>query len=344
MLKRIIALILFLSLYQNTGLMAQDVQFSQYYSAPLYLNPALAGITQLGRAGINYRNQWSSINAGFETISVYADNNFDEKNSSIGILFTNDRADLGLTSSEIALQYAYQVQVNHQWIFRPAFQVSYTSRNVDFSKLVFPDQLGVNGSNGNPTGELINSDLKVNYLDFGLGGIVYSQRLWFGVAMHHIREPNQSLIGEDSPLPKKLSIHGGYQIPIKTNYQRGETNSGAKRSISPTFNYRVQDKFNQLDVGVYFTWDPVIFGTWYRGIPVKSPEGGGANNESIIFMFGIKQKKMTIGYSFDYTISGLGISSGGAHEISLVYAFQWGSPRKPSRSVRELQCPLPMVF
>ncbi|UXX77908.1 type IX secretion system membrane protein PorP/SprF [Reichenbachiella carrageenanivorans] len=333
------------SLLTTNKVWAQDPQFSQYYSAPLYLNPALAGITQQGRAGINYRNQWPSIDANFETFSVYADNNFDEKNSSVGLIFVNDTEGLvGLQSNEIALQYAYQVNVNHKWVFRPAFQLSYTSRNVNFNKLVFGDQIDNNGPTGNPSAEQFNTDWKVNYFDIALGGVVYSARSWIGVSMHHIREPNQSFLGEDSPLPQKLSIHGGYMIPLKSGFNRGQTASGAKRSLSPTFNYRAQGEFNQLDLGLYFTWEPVIFGMWYRGIPLKSPEGGGANNESLIFMFGVTQKKFTIGYSFDYTLSNLGIQSGGAHEISLTYSFKWGDPRKPSRSVRELQCPLPMVF
>ncbi|WP_287060456.1 type IX secretion system membrane protein PorP/SprF, partial [Algoriphagus sp.] len=42
---------------------AQDPQYSQYYAAPLYLNPAMAGGELTGRVGFNYRNQWPSIDA-----------------------------------------------------------------------------------------------------------------------------------------------------------------------------------------------------------------------------------------------------------------------------------------
>ena len=125
---------------------------------------------------------------------------------------------------------------------------------------------------------------------------------------------------------------------------KGKTASGAERTLSPTFNYRSQGDFDQLDLGMYFTMSPVIFGVWYRGIPVKSPEGGGGNTESVIFMMGLTKNKITMGYSFDYTLSKLGIGSGGAHEISITYTFKGGSPRKPSREVRELKCPVPFIF
>ncbi len=322
----------------------QDIQFSQYYAAPLYLNPALAGINQAARAGVNYRNQWPSIDASFETFSAYADVNFDEKNSSVGLLLMSDQAGIaGLNASEIALQYAYQVNVNYKWTFRPAMQVSYATRSIDYSKIVFGDQLDNNGLTGNPSGELFNSD-RASYFDIGLGGIVFSERIWLGVSMHHIREPNISINGGDDPLPRKFSVHGGYRIPLMTAYRKGETASGYERSITPTFNYRSQGDFKQLDVGLYVTRAPLIFGLWYRGIPIVSNEFGGTNSEAIIGMIGVVQKSFTLGYSFDYTLSNLGIASGGAHEISLTYTFKWGDPRKPDRDVRELKCPVPYIF
>ena len=46
-------------------LQAQDPQFSQYYAAPLYLNPAFTGSEMLPRIGANYRNQWPGIELDF---------------------------------------------------------------------------------------------------------------------------------------------------------------------------------------------------------------------------------------------------------------------------------------
>jgi len=62
-------IVLFLAC-SNNKIFGQDPQFSQYYASPLYLNPGLAGINQQGRAGVNYRNQWPSIDANFETFSA----------------------------------------------------------------------------------------------------------------------------------------------------------------------------------------------------------------------------------------------------------------------------------
>ena len=325
------------------SLYGQDPQFSQYYAAPLYLNPGLTGINQLGRAGVNYRNQWPSLPAGFESYSFYFDYNFEDYNSSVGLIVNTDQEGrVGLRSTSVGLIYAYQARLNHNWTFRPALQASYYQRDLDFSNLTFGDQLDETGLVRPVTIETFPG-LSARFLDFSAGGIIYNARVWFGLSAHHLNEPNQSIAGGDAPLRMKYSLHGGYRIYFD-DFRAGYHNPrNRERSFTPTINYKTQDDFDQLDLGVYFTFEPVIFGLWYRGIPVKTFRGV-ASNEAIIVMTGFEMGKTTIGYSFDYTISELSIGTGGAHEISLTYQFSLADPRKPPREVRELRCPIPFIF
>jgi hypothetical protein len=87
--------------------------------------------------------------------------------------------------------------------------------------------------------------------------------------------------------------------------------------LIPTFLYKHQGKFDQLDLGAYFKISPLVFGMWYRGIPIKPYEIGLGNNESLVALLGVEWDKLSIGYSYDYTISSLGSRTGGAHELSL---------------------------
>lgn len=342
MLKKVLILsILLSSLYSENTLMAQDPQFSQYYAAPLYLNPGLVGINQKGRMGINYRSQWPNLQANFETFSAYFDYHFEDYYSSVGLLFTSDKEGIaGLKSTTVGLQYAYQLTLNHSWTFRPGIQAAYYLRDLDFDKLTFGDQFDNTGQINPSTSEIFNTGLNARFFDLSFGGLFYNSTVWIGAALHHVTEPNQSIAGGNAPLAKRFSLHGGYRIPFGP---RVNTSTTKGYSVTPTFNYRAQGDFDQLDLGAYVTLPPMIVGLWYRGLPIKS-EDGIANSEAIIFMVGIENKRATFGYSYDYTISDLGIGTGGAHEISITYSFSLGDPMKPAADVRQLKCPIPFIF
>lgn len=338
----IVALILL-----STGAVtAQDPQFSQFYAAPLYLNPAFAGSTAQARAGINYRNQWPAIDANFTTMSAYFDYFIEDKNSGVGVLLMRDQEGLaGLRSLSIALQYSYELEITEHLGFRPGFQVGLFNRDVNFSKLTFGDQF--NPSTGEfidqPSAEQFSGQGNRTFIDLSAGGVVFTRVAWLGFAANHINKPNQSIIGERSQLPIKYSVHGGFKYFMKS----GVVGSGvyardAERSIAPAFQFRHQGNFDQLDLGVYFTFEPLVIGSWYRGVPFKSVNGL-VNNESIVFLLGFvklgAKDAINIGYSFDYTISKLGPGSGGAHEFSLVYTWPMRNPRKPPKDKLVIPCP-----
>ena len=318
---------------------AQDPQFSQFYAAPLYLNPAFAGSSELSRAGLNFRSQWPSLEANFTTVSAYFDHFFEDYNSGVGVIVNGDRAGIsGLQSISAGLQYSYRLQVTDWLTVRPGAEVAFYNRDINYSNLVFGNQLDRNGLITDVPGEPLSGQSR-SFVDLSLGGLVYGQNFFLGYAAHHVNTPNQSLVEEESPLDMKHSVHGGYRLLLPTGFrQHGFNKDGKERSITPTFQYKRQGNFDQLDVGAYLTYEPVIFGLWYRGLPVSQLRDL-PNNESIIALIGFVINDLNIGYSFDYTISGLGIQSGGAHEISIAYHFSLRDPRKPPRSIMRLPCP-----
>src|SRR5688572_11237773 len=81
---------------QATG---QGLHFSQYYNAPLLLNPANTALMPESdyRIGVNYRQQWAAIPVPYKTISAYADfQALRNKNLTnwmgLGLAFWNDKA------------------------------------------------------------------------------------------------------------------------------------------------------------------------------------------------------------------------------------------------------------
>lgn len=323
---------------------AQDPQYSQYYAAPLYLNPAMAGGELTGRVGFNYRNQWPSIDAQFTTFSAYYDTYLPDYNSGIGIHVMQDTEGAAkLRSTTVSAMYSYELKLGDNSYFRPGFQASYIRREIGFyENLVFANQINPNDPFGPifPGTDIPGLGDPVGMLSLSVGGLFFTENLWAGFSAHHVNEPNQSFIEGVSPLPMKLSFHAGYRIPLSEGGMRGDfTHMRKQRSLTPTVNYKRQGPFEQLDVGAYFSIEPIVFGLWYRGLPFKPVEEQ-SNRDAIVMMVGVNLLSgLNIGYSFDYTVSQLGIQSGGAHELSLSWTLPNQYQGKPSRRDTILPCP-----
>lgn len=324
--------------------LAQDPQYSQYYAAPLYLNPAMAGGELTGRVGFNYRNQWPSIDAQFTTFSAYYDTYLPDYNSGIGIHVMQDTEGAAkLRSTTISALYSYELKLGDNSYFRPGFQASYIRREIGFyENLVFANQINPSDPFG-PT--LPGTDIPglgdpIGMLSLSVGGLFFTENLWAGFSAHHVNEPNQSFIDGVSPLPMKLSFHAGYRISLSEGSMRGDfTHIRKQRSLTPTINYKRQGPFEQLDLGAYLSLEPIVFGLWYRGLPYKPVENQ-SNRDAIVMMVGLNLLSgLNIGYSFDYTVSQLGIQSGGAHELSLSWTLPNKYQGKPSRRDTILPCP-----
>lgn len=333
-----------ISLFGSITAFAQDPQYSQYYAAPLYLNPAMAGSELTGRVGFNYRNQWPSIDAKFTTFSAYYDTYLPDYNSGIGVMVMQDTEGAAqLRSTTISAIYSYELKLGENSYFRPGFQASYIRREIGFyENLVFANQINPSDPFG-PT--LPGTDIPglgdpVSMLSLSLGGMFFTENFWIGAAAHHVNEPNQSFIDGLSPLPAKFSVHAGYRISLGQGSMRQDfTHLRKERYLTPTINYKRQGPFEQLDVGAYFYVEPIVFGVWYRGLPYKPVENQ-SNRDAIVMMVGLNLLSgLNIGYSFDYTVSQLGIQSGGAHEISLSWTLPNNNQGKPARRDTILPCP-----
>jgi len=311
---------------------AQDYQFTQFYAAPVNLNPAFTGNTAQSRATMNYRNQWTAIPGAFVTYNFSYEHFIPQVKSGIGILVNHDRAGSGgLGYSSIMGLYSYEFQINYKLYFRPGVNFGRSFRTLNYNDLIFGDQLV--RPDGSATIEQFE-DLNVSFFDVGTGGLLYSHNFWFGVSASHINAPNESLLGFEQKVPMKISAHGGYRKIMKKR-----SKSKGKSSILAAMNYRAQDKFDQLDLGMYYEYDPVVFGIWYRGLPgFKKNNERILNQDAIALLFGYEIKSLKFGYSFDITLSPLISSTAGSHEVSLIYEFADPKKSKYSKRRRIIPC------
>jgi len=307
--------------------LAQDPQFTQFYAAPTYLNPAFAGTTLQSRIGLNYRNQWPAMPKAFVTYNFSYDQFLPDLSSGIALLATHDKAGTGaLRATTLSFIYAYEARLSRSLSLRPALQFSYANRNINFNDLVFGDQL-INGTSTTLTEPIAEP---VNLFDFSSGILLYSNKAWLGFSAHHLNEPTESLFADASVLPRKYSLHGGYRVRFKDTATKVRKNSAVF-----AFNYKSQAQFDQLDFGAYFELHPFTAGLWYRNLPFKRNGFGRVNHDSFAVLLGAETMGYKIGYSYDLTVSNLSLgATAGAHEISLI--FEWASQRNARAAKRRV--------
>ncbi len=311
---------------------AQDPQLSQFYAAPLYLNPALTGNTHQDRIGLNYRLQWPAIGPGYKTYAVTYDHRSPGANSGIGGMVMHDRAgSFGLNFTQAALSYSYEARINRRQAIRGGMRVGYTMRSYDTRNMLFADQVIRDNAPTSIEPAMLGS---VSYFDFSTGFLYYSEQFWGGFSINHLNQPQQSLYLEgDAQLPMRTSVHVGYRFAVDgRQFRHSET------TMTLAAHYKAQGKWDQLDLGGYIDYSSITFGLWYRGLPgVKAYQPGYSNDDAVIAMFGYETPyQLRIVYSYDVTVSKLTLKSGGAHEISLIY--EWPRHNK-NRKYRAVPCP-----
>ncbi|MGM0943783.1 MAG: PorP/SprF family type IX secretion system membrane protein [Bacteroidota bacterium] len=307
---------------------AQDAQYSQFYAAPLYLNPAMAGSTEMTQIGVNYRNQWPGLDQSITSYSAFADHYIFSANSGIGLIFNRSEQSMAnLSVSEIGLAYSYRARLGFRSFLRFGGQFSYMDRDAYFGNMIFGSQIDdASGSIGDFSGENLGQDMRHQFADYSFGVLYNNEHAWFGISAHHITQPNISFLeGEFSELPMKLSAHGGVKFDLSGGAFRSyyNQNSGV-RELALAFNYKNQGPFQQLDLGAQLNIQPLVLGLWYRGLPISDEMG--TNHESIVSLVGISLGGgLSVGYSYDYVVSSLASANvGGAHEISIRYSFLAG--------------------
>lgn len=310
--------------------LAQDPQFSQFYANPLYTNPAFAGASNNIRLTLIGRDQYTAINNNYKTAGTSIDAQVSKISGGLGLMATMDVAGDGkLTTTTFNGIYAYSVNLTRKITMRAGIQASYYQRTYDFSKYRFGDQIDDQYGFVLPTNE-VRGMQQIGLLNFGSGLLIYSNRLFGGIAIHNLTEPNQSFYSPNSSadefkLPRRYTLHSGANIPITQSRYEDQ-----RVIISPNILYMQQRNFNQLNLGFYVKKEALTAGLWFRQTS--------KNTDAFIFLVGLKFPKFRVGYSYDITVSGARTATQGSHELSM--AFEIKPVKKSSRKVvKAMRCP-----
>jgi len=310
-------IILSLAFLFSQNLVAQDPIFSQFYSAPLQINPAFAGNTYTPRVALNYRNQWSGwVGLPYETYAASYDQFIERLNIGVGLMALTDDAGNGLFRiSKISGFFSYRAKVNDQFFLKLGVEAGAWQTRIGVDKLVFGDELDrIDGFTGDlQSEEILRLDNKTVF-DVSAGLLAYGPMFYGGVSIKHINNPDDRLIEEtenvSSGLPLRFSLHGGAQLTLKEGNRKKLSSF-----ISPNILFENQSDLSQLNLGVYAALGPIFAGGWFRHTF--------GNADAVIGLIGFRQKAFKIGYSYDFTVSSpLNTTNNqGTHEISFVINF-----------------------
>ncbi len=312
MTKKIKYIIFLFALFWSGFTSGQDISFSQFYANPLYLNPAFAGSAGVPRVALQYRNQWHSFENAFTTYSAAFDMPVKKLRGGIGLNVLNDTQGNQLMNSlQINFAYSVNIQLSENYRFLGGLQAGFNQNSLKTNKLIFNDNLDPNYGNHGTSKELqYLTDPNYSFIDFSTGVLVYSKRLFFGVAAHHLTQPQQSYYsGQENTfkLPRKYTGHFGARLPI---YLYGHNRK--KFDISPQLIVQYQGSSQQINYGLFATKRGLMVGTWFR-------QNFGLRYDAVIFMVGFMKNRWQFMYSYDFTVSGLRGDSGGTSEISLSF-------------------------
>ena len=289
---------------------AQDPQFTQFFANPVYMSPSYAGASSGHRAVLSYRDQWSVMPNMYRTLSASYDVNIASLRSGVGVFVLGDLAGTGnLGTILVGAVYSYSVPLTDVWSFRPGIGFYFRQNSISYSRLTWGDQLNTDPPSS--TTMQRPGKQRIYDIDATVSILFHSENAWVGSTWDHMLRPKDSFYGEGSRVPFRFSLFGGYRFVIQSLYRRG-----VDQSLSVAANIRYQERFAQIDIGGYWFKYPLLLGIWYRGVPMLK---GYFGSDALAFMVGFRYNGIQVAYSYDLTVSGLGPSSGGSHEISLTY-------------------------
>ena len=310
---------------------SQDRLFSQFYNAPLLINPAYTGLMdQDFRVQTIYRDQWRQL-VPFKTIGVSADMTLpsyvnNRRQLGVGIVFLRDQiAEFQVNNSFVVSgSYRYILDQAKRHTISVGAQAGYVQKTLDYSDLYFENQIGGDHlvNTGLTSGEqLANNRLEYVVANAGLAYTMYVNRkcrFKTGVSLFNLNNP------------KEQYLSGGTNDAVKLR-QRLVFTAGVNYSLTdnvfifPEILFVNQQGVTELNLGSgvgYFLHKDrqcavsLMAGGWYR------------TNGAAIAMLGLSYNNTSIMFSYDQIVSDMkevrnsdSVSGRavGTYEISLLF-------------------------
>ena len=301
-----------------------DPHFTQNYTFPMYINPAMTGGSDGEyRVSAIYRSQWGGIGNPYRTTGISFDTRTN-KNISLGVNLLNQSAgDGGFNYFNTYASVAYtgvKFSTNNEQRMVFAMQAGLINRRVDQSKFKWGEQWNpITGYNANNAITESFASTSATTLDMGTGVLYYDAspdkkyNVFGGLSFFHINRPKDPIISEESvelnTIPLRYVLHGGVSFNISD-----------RASIVPHFLFNQQGTANETMLGTYVQLNvneetDLMLGGYYR------------YKDAIAPFVGVDYKNFIFGLSYDANTSKLGNMARNINsfELSLSYIKREGT-------------------
>ncbi len=301
-----------------------DPHFTQNYTYPMYINPAMTGGSdgEYRVSGV-YRNQWGSITNPYSTTGVSFDTRTN-KNIALGVNLLNQKAGDGgfnYLNAQVSVAYTgvkFGADNNHRLVL--AVQGGLINRRVDQSKFKWGDQWNpITGYNSNNATSESFGTTNSTVFDAGAGALYYDAtpdkkiNSFAGVSFFHINRPKDPIVTSQSTalntIPLRYVLHGGISY-----------NLSERTSIVPHVLLNRQGTATEAMLGTYVQLNvneetDFMFGAYYRVKDAVAP------------FIGVDWKNFVVGLSYDVNASKLGAMNRNVNsfELSLSYIKRSGT-------------------
>lgn len=284
---------------------AQQLPLSTNYVLNNYAyNPAVAGSKSHAVVNINYRNQWVGFQDAPKTFIVSLHSAIGkQKKAAIGVLINSDNSGL-ISKTSSYLTFGYHVKLNETY----KLGLGISAGMIQYKIKLYDAKVADSGDD-----VLTGSTLSSSVFESNGGLYLYSDKLFFGVSTYQYLGNKIAWKDSKSNLSPHFYATLGYTFKVSKTL-----------SLQPTALLKFN---NPTPLQPEFSLRGFYKNAFWLGCSYRM-------NDAVSAMVGLTIKeKLTIGYSYDISVSKIKSYTSGSHEISISYQFI--KPKKKLNSDEE---------
>jgi len=282
----------------------QDPMYTQYMFNSQTINPAYAGTWESLSFMVLARQQWAGIDGAPQTYTFSMQAPLKNERVALGLNVINDKVGREKRFYMFG-DYSYLVPLNEKSNLRLGLKGGFTN----YSNILSNYQTNAPGSG--ITDESFQGEIDKKFIpNFGVGAFMFSKRYYVGLSipklLNHEFDNNYSNLSINSEMRHYFLMAGlvfnlGENVKFKPTMLTKATftsETGSPVQVDLTANFLIKERF------------------WLGGM-YRTGDAFGFIAQWII------DKKLRIGYSFDYSTSDLQTFQNGTHEIMISYEMKF---------------------